>query len=197
MEKAKVIALHPVDTTNIDTFLGNLSSTFEFFFFLVGRKQRTDQPAKWPIHAGSISGIISEQQSWACAHTCTHTHARTQAPILLFLYGFTSRSASAVQRVLRQHQPKYTYSICSAWGDKYPPSAGLSTYPQGKKEREGLGYSKDECALQLLGTQHKTSEREHRHHLMRHSKCLQGTELPRGKWQIYVVGGTEWFCWLP
>lgn len=49
------------------------------------------------------------------------------------------------------------------------------------KGRTGLGYSKDECAFQLLGTQHKTSEREHRHHLMRHSKCLRGTELPRAK----------------
>lgn len=81
-------------------------------------------------------------------------------------------------------------------GTNNPHQQASQHIHKGRKEERGLAYSKDECALQLLGKQHKTTEREHRHHLMRHSKCLWRLNC-QGLNDKYMLLVVEWFHWLP
>lgn len=81
-------------------------------------------------------------------------------------------------------------------GTNNPHQQASQHIHKGRKEERGLPYSKDECALQLLGKQHKTTEREHRHHLMRHSKCLWRLNC-QGLNDKYMLLVVEWFHWLP
>lgn len=68
-------------------------------------------------------------------------------------------------------------SFAQQKGQTYPISWTLNIQPGAKRQERGLWVegnrdwviSKMNVLLLLLGTQHKISEKEHRHHLMRHS----------------------------